>query len=637
MRLATASEEDATAALAAAGVRTHSLDEFTTIWALQRAKFGWLLGAGVSASAGVPLASSIRDRLLFDRYAVVHGLIRQSLDQSDPTQLERIRAYFDGQNGMPPLGSDNDYSAAFDLCLPDPSARKAFLRELIEDVKPGYAQRVFGGFIVSGACDLAITTNFDRLIEKGVHEAQRAGTDLNLPLQRELNVAGLDSTARAAVATQERQWPLVVKLHGDFREKRLMNTDSELQQQDANLRQFIADVSRQFGLAVSGYSGRDRSVMQMLERTVRTPGAWPYGIWWLARPHSPIPDSVRNLLTLAAHQGVAANLVVAASFDETMSSLARQVVVDEPMRDYFQRLHPRPRTTPSALPRHSRDWPVLRFNALPVLQASAEVTRVAVPAGWRRHDVRRAMTPRAAWPVVVNGPGEMLCLGNPDAAVSLLAEAAKQKSLPQPGPATTSRIDLLAEDAAAHHQLVLLQLTAHVLQQALPLRMRTGKHGDPELIATEPETNEATAVATARTHLSQAYEEPLFGYLPTQYGKTAQKQNRRWAEEVRLSFDRRAGRDWLLFTPNTWIEPLPRPLDPDTPGATDIDPADQWRAERWATRRFNEKWAAIIRAWTKLLAPEEPTLLSLEPMSSSQQPSGRVLLGRTNAYSRPAW
>jgi hypothetical protein len=280
---------------------------------------------------------------------------------------------------------------------------------------------------------------------------------------------------------------------------------------------------------------------------------------------------------------------------------------------------------------------VLRFNALPVLEASAEVTRVTVPAGWRRREVRRAMTPRAAWPVVVNGPGEMLCLGSSDVAVLLLAEAAKLKSLSQPGPATTSRIDLLAENAPPHHQLVLLQLIAHALQQALPLRMQTGKHGDPELIATEPDTDEATAVSIARTQLSQAYEEPLFGYLPAQYGKTAHKQNRRWAEEVRLSFDRRAGRHWLLFTPSTWIEPLPRPLDPDTPRATDIDPADKWRAERWATRRFNEKWAAIIRAWTTLLAPEEPTLLSPKPMSSSRQPSGRVLLGRTNAYSRPAW
>jgi hypothetical protein len=140
-------------------------------------------------------------------------------------------------------------------------------------VKPGFGQRVFGGFVVAGACDLAITTNFDRLIEQGVNEAQRAGTDLNLPLPRELNVAGLDSTARAAIAIQDRQWPLVVKLHGDFREKKLMNTDDELQRQDANMRQFIADVSRQYGLAISGYSGRDRSVMQMLKQTVGVPDA----------------------------------------------------------------------------------------------------------------------------------------------------------------------------------------------------------------------------------------------------------------------------------------------------------------------------------------------------------------------------
>ncbi|UOY03223.1 SIR2 family protein [Blastococcus sp. PRF04-17] len=623
--------------IAAAGVRIHSLTEFTTIWALQRAKFGWLLGAGVSASAGVPLASSIRDRLLFDRYAAKHNLVRQNLDQTDPAQVERIHAYFDGSNGMPPLGSDSDYSAAFDLCLPDPSARKALLQDLIEDVRPGFGQRVFGGLVISGACDLAITTNFDRLIERGVHEAQRAGTDLRLPLQRELHVAGLDSTARAAVAIQERQWPLIVKLHGDFREKRLMNTESELQQQDVALRQFVADVSRQFGLAVSGYSGRDRSVMQMLEQTVRRPGAWPYGIWWLIRPNSPIPDSVRGLLTLAARQGVAANLVSAASFDETMSALARQVVVDEPMRNYFDGLHPKPRTTPAALPRHSRDWPVLRFNALPVAEASVEVTRIAVPAGWRRRMVRNAMTPRADWPVVVNGPGEVLCLGEPEAALRLLGDAARLNSLPHPGPATTSQIDLLADDAPAHHQLVLLQVVAHALQQSMPLRMRTGKDGNPELIVTDPAAEEAAGQADARTRLRLVYDGPLTGYLPAKYGQVAPNRNRRWAEEVHLSLDRRAGRHWVLFTPSTWIQPLPGEVESDALPSRDADPADSWRVQRWAERRFNEKWADMLRAWTTLLAPEDPTLLTVPAATPGGVPTARVLLGRTNAYSRPTW
>jgi hypothetical protein len=622
--------------LAAAGVRTHSLREFTTIWALQRSKFAWLLGAGASASAGVPLASSIRDRLLVDRYAAEHQLVRQDLDETDPNQLHRIHAFFDGKNGMPALGSDGDYSAAFDLCLPDASARKALLKGMIDDVRPVFGQRVFGGLIVAGACDLAITTNFDRLIELGVYEAQRAGTDLSLPLVRELNVAGLDSPTRAAVAIQDRRWPLVVKLHGDFRETRLMNTDDELQQQDAALRQFVVDASRQFGLAVSGYSGRDRSVMEMLKQTLSVSNAWPFGLWWFSRPNGALTESVRDLLVHAARQGVAANLVVASSFDETMAALARQLVVDEPMREYFNRLNPKRRTTPSAVPSPSREWPVLRFNALPVIEASAELTRVNLPTGWNRRAVRNAMTPRVDWPVVVSGPGEMLCLGNAEAVSQRLAEAASRDSLPLPGQAATIQIDLLDAHAPHHHQTVLLQAVAHALQQVLPVRMQSGKGGSPTLIVTAPSADETAAFAAARSRLERAYEGSLFGSLGSQYGVNAEGKTRRWAEELRLNFDRRAGKPWLLFTPYTWIQPPARDKDTPITKSEVVDPANQWRAERWAKRRFNEQWAAMIQAWTTLIAPEDSTVLAIPSGDPPDERSTRVLLGRTNAYSRPA-
>jgi len=581
----------------------------------------------------VPLASSIRDRLLVDRYAAEHQLIRQDLDETDPTQLQRIHAYFNDKNGMPPLGSSTDYSAAFDLCLPDPNARRALLRELIDNVKPAFGQRLFGGLVVAGACDLVITTNFDRLIEQAVSEAHRAGTNLDLPLQRELNVAGLDSTVRASAALQDRQWPLAVKLHGDFREKKLMNTDEELQQQDASMRQFVVDVSRQFGLAVSGYSGRDRSVMEMLETTVRTVGAWPYGIWWFCRPDNPIPGSVRNLLSVAAQNGIEANLVVAAGFDETMSALARQVVVDEPMREYFNRLHPKRRSTPASVPSANRQWPVLRFNALPVHEASAELTRIVIPAEWNRRTVRSALAPRADWPVVVNGPGEVICPGDPDAALALLTRAGAEKSLPAPGPASTIHTDLLADNAPFHHQTVLLHLIAHALQQVLPVRMQTDRHGSPELIVTAPAVGEPAEFPVARTRLNRAYEDKLFGYLSRTYGRTAEGKDRWWAEEVQLSFDKRAGRSWLLFTPNTWVSPWPV-IHP--PKRTDIDPANSWRAEQWAQRRFNERWAEIIRAWSALISPDEPTVLETTCSATGTARPARIILGRTNAYSRPA-
>ncbi|MFI2838311.1 SIR2 family protein [Mycolicibacterium sp. PDY-3] len=550
--------------------------------------------------------------------------------------VERVHTFFDDANGMPPLGSPSDYSAAFELCLPEPSARKALLQNLIEGAKPGFAQRVFGGLIVSGSCDLVITTNFDRLVEKSVAEAQRAGTDLNRDLDRELNVAGLDSTARATTALQNRRWPLVLNLHGDFREKRLMNTDDELRTQEDVLRRFVVDASRQFGLVVSGYSGRDESVMDMLTKAANIPDGWPHGIWWLIRPGETPAPSVGALLRAAAANNVSAAVVVAPSFDETMTALSRQVTVDDAMRKYFNHLHPKPRLVPASLPASRRNWPVLRFNALQLLEASVAVTRVRIPSDWRRGEVRRAFVPREDWPVVVSGPGEVLCLGDPDAALGRLRADPDLAARGTPGPADQVELDLLATDAPRHHQNLLLQLLGRAVAEVAPVWMQLARGSSLNLILDGSHDGEPADFQRIRTKMNRAYEGSLFGYLDTKYGQTERGGDRRWAEMVMLSFDRRAGRDWLLFRPWTWIAPLP---EPETDVGNhhrrgDLDPAGPWRSEIWAERRKNETWAALIAAWSALLAPRAPTKLTIN--STVGAPIGSIVIGHTNAYSRPA-
>lgn len=624
-------------ALDADGVQTITLEEFATTWGVQRQRFAWLLGAGTSASAGVPLASSIRDRLLFDRYAAVHQLVRQDMDETDPAQLQRVHAYFNDANGMPVLGSADDYSAAFELCLPDAGARKALLEQLISGVSPGFAQRVFGGLVVAGACDLVVTTNFDRLIEKGFAEAQRAGTDMATDLSRELNVAGLDSTARATIALQNRQWPLVLNLHGDFRERRLMNTGNELKEQEAALHRFVVDASRQFGLVVSGYSGRDTSVVEMLREAATAPDGWPHGIWWLRRPSQDLAPAVSSLLRDAAASNVSTTVVIAPSFDETMAALSKQVTVDKDMREYFDRLHPRPRSVPAAIPRSNRKWPVLRFNALPILNASVTATCVAVPSTWRRGDVRKAMHPRDQWPVVVSGPGQVLCLGEPDDALRALQQAAANIGTGEPGPAEGVTLDLLADDAPLHHRTFLLQLLGRAIAKVTPLWMRTTGIGSPEMMVESRRDGDPAHFHEMRAKLKQAYQGPLFGYLDSKYGQTEQGRDRRWAEKVEFSFERRAGQSWLLFQPWTWVSSLPRPehrID-GPPPQPETDPASPWRNERWAQRRKNETWAAIIAAWTSVLAPSEQTELTIRSIEGDNT-VGHIVLSRTNAYSRSA-
>lgn len=97
------------------------------------------------------------------------------------------------------------------------------------------------------------------------------------------------------------RWPVEVKLHGDFRSRRLKNTSDELRHQDVRLRQILVDSCRRVGLVVAGYSGRDDSVTGVIEEALKRTGALPAVLFWLHRgPHSAglVPDPIR-VATLA--------------------------------------------------------------------------------------------------------------------------------------------------------------------------------------------------------------------------------------------------------------------------------------------------------------------------------------------------
>lgn len=167
--------------------------------------------------------------------------------------------------------------------------------------------------------------------------------------------------------------------------------------------------------------------------------------------------------------------------------------------------------------------------------------------------------------------------------------------------------------------------------------MNTDGSGAPELIVNLPADGEPSEFQDARARLQKAYQTPLFGSLEAKYGQARDGKSRRWAEMVDFSFENRGGQPWLLFRPWTWITALPR-ADGDATdrrARDDLDPASPWRAEQWAQRRFNERWAAILAAWTDLLAPNDRTEYTIAS-PADDSPIGRIILGRTNANSRPA-
>lgn len=597
---------------------------------MQKSRVGWLLGAGTSAGAGVPTAARIVDDLITRLYADAFGIVRQVLDTTNPAVMDRVRDYYDDKHGIPPLGSAADYSTAFELAMPDPDVRATYLRERVGNPVPSFGQRVLGAAVAAGAADLLITTNFDVLIERAVADAHSHYSDEHVRL---LTVASLESPGRGQAALANSDWPLLVKLHGDFRESELKNLSSELQSQDAALRQVVVDASRRFGLAVAGYSGRDQSVMAMLHETLAVPRAWPAGVWWLCRDPTNVADNVLELLERAAGGGVAAHLVEAANFDEAMGALANQVSFDPGIRSYVDGLRPAQLRGEAPLPTRDRaPFPVLRLNALPLHDAPHTVLRLPTPAGITGERLRELLSNVGWRGAAALGSDEVLAFGS---AARLSAAFAEISSTPP----EVVPIDLLGPSQLPHHRALLAEALTRGLCRRLPAKpiVRDGRYRLRIVTVSSEGPDYLREIAAA---LRRAYDTPLTGVLSaTTYGTNPTGAGRAWAEGLRLHFDTRLDVTWMVFVPYTWVESSAaaeqarRENSPRPP-----DPAGPWIAERWARRRKNETWAGLIEAWATALSPDRPTTtvhaLRRADAAVPDAVGGAFMLGHTTAYSR---
>ncbi len=596
---------------------------FARQWAVQSPKIGWLLGAGASAAARVPTADHVMMDLLLRMYADAHQLVRQSLSLSEARDADRIREYYDNRNGMPALADPSAYSVAFQLALPDAGARRQHLRSLFEGRSPSYGQRILGAFVAAGLTDLVITTNFDDLIEKAVEQAQ---VTLDDPTRNRLGVADLGNSGQANLALSDSDFPFLFKLHGDFRDRELKNLESELQTQDANMRQAVLDASRRFGLAVMGYSGRDASIMDMLKDAVAIDGAFPAGLWWMGRQPDTVLAPVKELFDACASSGVSAYFVEIETFDETLGALGRQAELPDGLRDYVDGLQAKPRAVESGLPQHDRgSLPALRMNALPILETPTRALRATLTTVPDRREMSQALHEVFWRGAAVPSGRQVLALGSAEVL---------GKALDLEGQINQCDINPAAEGAPTVERALIYEALARGLARNLPVQARIRDSGHRLIVTTEqkgrPDTEHQSQV---RRLLLEAYSGDLTGECPMKLGRGADGKARRYAESIELSIEWRLGVLWLLFVPRTWVSALP----PADRRKGQGDPASAWRKERWVNRR-NEKWAAIIDAWAKAIAPQEQTEVSVLPAGLAERDlvGGRFVLSRTTAYSREA-
>lgn len=578
--------------------------EFAPSFGRRAQQLAWLLGAGASASAGVPTGSDMIADFKTRIYCAKTNIPRRDVDIGDPLWNERITSYFDGARGFPPAGDAGEYAAAFEATFPEQSDRRSYIEASVKRGTASFAHHVLASLVSGGLTRCLFTTNFDQIIERTV-----TVTDDLLPPERQahLAVSSLDSVERGERCVRESSWPLLVKLHGDYQSEHLKNTAQELQSQDEQLRRVLVKALGSFGLVVVGYSGRDDSIMDALEEALSVDGAMSSGLWWVAQPGVPMIPRVLDLLSQAEERGIEAHIVDSENFDELAGDIEREVELEEVLHQHVSDFRPQPAVVPVVLPTKSVEtFPVLRCSALQVLQLPTEAREVVLDKPLTTVEARKRVRAAEVWATVASHGRTLAVFGADEDIERAFSPVGGQLRGTVPLNLVANSIDMgLVYDA----------FTRSVTRRR-PLRYKLARSGHT-VIVRPPLDHWSDPLACQHreslNELQKAYGSALVGSVSgTEYP---------FAEAIRVRLEQWDNRWWFVYEPYTWVD-LPRQDEEDSEAdqssgyrnsaldrSSPKDIASDWRRERWA-RRYNLNWHDIVAAWAKLIAPESETELS---------------------------
>lgn len=271
----------------------------------------FLLGAGASVSSGIPSGGQMVWDFKRSLYCTAKNIrTTRYPDMSKENAQKEIQAYFDGQGGFPKLWEPEEYSIYFERCYPLRSSREDYIREKVRDTNPSLGYLCMGELIINGKINLVSTTNFDDLVQAGVH-AIKPG----------LSVKTISSAVSSSVGFSLNDgFPTIIKLHGDFLYDRLKNTEKELQ----NLEQEIACIwgkgIEDGGLIVVGYAGNDNSIMTVLEQMIKD-NRLKRGVYWCQPKGIPLSSRANQFMEEACSINEDSVVVDISNFDDLLHRL----------------------------------------------------------------------------------------------------------------------------------------------------------------------------------------------------------------------------------------------------------------------------------------------------------------------------
>ena len=258
--------------------------------------YALLIGSGVSRAAGIPTG-----------WEVVLDLIGKIADPDGQSTGPDPAAWYRERYHKKP-----GYSDLLDDLTSTREERMTLLRSYFEPTEeereegrktPTAAHEAIANLVKLGYIRMILTTNFDRLIEQALEAVGIRPDVLSTP---EAVHSAMPYTHSSCV---------VVKLHGDYRDTRIRNTDAELARYPEELDHYLDRVLDDFGLIVCGWSGDWDTALR--EAILRAPNR-RFAYYWFS--HGQPTEEAKQLI-----QHRRAITVPITSADEAFQSLSEKL------------------------------------------------------------------------------------------------------------------------------------------------------------------------------------------------------------------------------------------------------------------------------------------------------------------------
>jgi SIR2-like domain len=273
------------------------------------------LGAGASISSGMPSAQMCIwewKRNIFLTNNV--GLESQFSELSLASVRRRIQRWLDRQGIYPQDRAADEYGVYIEACFPIADSRRSFFQEKVRKSSPHIGYQLLGLLASQSIVKSVWTTNFDQLVSRSV-------APMNvMPIE-----VGIDSAHRITRTSKTGEL-LIVSLHGDYRYDQLKNTTDEIKRQEHDLELALVEELRDSQVILSGYSGRDSSIMNAFSRGIGQTGAG--SLYWCVQDLDNVPKPVLDLISRARANGRSAYIVPTQGFDDVMIRLALHCLDD---------------------------------------------------------------------------------------------------------------------------------------------------------------------------------------------------------------------------------------------------------------------------------------------------------------------